>query len=109
LLLELVVGRLVEGGQLRASRGLTVSELTRMARLPGEEDRGRLAELARTAERVRFSGVVVSDGDIEAAVEGGRVLLERVSSGGGGDRDAGGDGSGGVGGPAAAGLGDAGS
>jgi hypothetical protein len=81
LLLELVVGRLVDGGRLRAARGLTVSELTRLARLPGEEDRGRLAELARTAERVRFSGVVVSDGEIEAAVEGGRVLLERVSAG----------------------------
>jgi hypothetical protein len=78
VLLELVVGRLVEGGRLRAARGLTVGELTRMARLPGEEDRGRLAELARTAERVRFSNVAVSDGDIAAAVEGGRVLLERI-------------------------------
>ena len=62
LLLELVVGRLVEGGRLRAARGLTVGELTRMAQLPGEEDRGRLEMLARTAERVRFSNVAVSDG-----------------------------------------------
>ena len=78
LLLELVVGRLVEGGRLRAARGLTVGELTRGAQLPGEEDRDRLAELARTAERVRFSNIAVSDADIAAAVEGGRVLLERI-------------------------------
>jgi hypothetical protein len=84
VLLELVVGRLVEGGRLRAARGLTVGELTRMARLPGEEDRGRLAELARTAERVRFSNVAVSDVDIAAAVEGGRVLLERIGPAGAG-------------------------
>ena len=90
LLLELVVGRLVEGGRLRAARGLTVGELTRMARLPGEEDRDRLAELARTAERVRFSNIAVSDADIAAAVEGGRVLLERIGTGGREGRDAGG-------------------
>ena len=64
---------------MRAARGLTVGELTRMARLPGEGDRSRLAELARTAERVRFSNVAVSDVDIAAAVEGGRVLLERIA------------------------------
>jgi hypothetical protein len=79
LLLELLVGRLVEAGRLRAARGLTASELTRMARLPCEEDRGRLVELARTAERVRFSNVAVSDVDIAAAVAGGRVLLERIA------------------------------
>jgi hypothetical protein len=84
LLLELVAGRLVEEGRLRAARGLTAGELTRMAQLPGEEDRGRLAELARTAERVRFSNVAVSDVDIAAAVEGGRVLLERIAPGGAG-------------------------
>jgi hypothetical protein len=88
VLLELVVGRLVEGGLLRAARGLTVGELTRMARLPGEEDRGRLAKLARTAERLRFSNVAVSEVDIAGAVEGGRVLLERIGEGGGGGRDA---------------------
>ncbi|MDB6008622.1 MAG: hypothetical protein JWL65_872 [Gammaproteobacteria bacterium] len=84
VLLELVVGRLVEGGRLRAARGLTAGELTRMARLPEEEDRDRLEELARTAERVRFSNVAVSDVDIAAAVEGGRVLLERIGPDGAG-------------------------
>jgi len=105
LLLELVVGRLVEGGRLRAARGLTVGELTRTARLPGEEDRGRLAALARTAERVRFSNVAVLDVDIAAAVEGGRVLLERIGAGGGEGRDAGGrEGGGGRGGAGSSGA-----
>lgn len=92
LLLELVVGRLVEGGRLRTARGLTVGELTRVAQLPGEEDRDRLAGLARTAERVRFSNVAVPDVEIAAVVEGGRVLLERIGTGGREGRDAGGRG-----------------
>lgn len=79
LLLELVVGRLVEGGRLRTARGLTVGELTRVAQLPDEADRERLARLARTSERVRFSDAEVSNIDIAAAVEGGRVLLERIA------------------------------
>jgi hypothetical protein len=97
VLLELIVGRLVQAGLLRSARALTVGELTRMARLPGEEDRGRLAALAGTAERVRFSNVAVSEVDIAAAVEGGRVLLERIAGDGGEGRDVGGaDGAGGA-------------
>jgi hypothetical protein len=95
LLLELLVARLIEGGRLRSARGLTVRELTRTAQLSDERDLGRLAELARTSERVRFSNVEVSDGDIAAAVEGGRLLLEQIAPGvqGGGVR--GGDAKGG--------------
>jgi hypothetical protein len=106
VLLELVVGRLVEGGRLRAARGLTAGELTRMAQLPGEEDRRRLEELARTAERVRFSNVAVSDVDIAAAVEGGRVLLGRIGVAGREGRDAvGREGGGGRGGAGSSGAG----
>ena len=83
LLLELLVARLAEGARLRSVRGLTVRELTRSAQLEDEADRERLLGLARTAERVRFSGVEVSEGEIAAAVEGGRVLLERIGGGGG--------------------------
>jgi hypothetical protein len=79
LLLELVVARLVQRGRLRTARGLTVGELTRVAQLPDEADRERLARLARTSERVRFSDAEVSNIDIAAAVEGGRVLLERIT------------------------------
>jgi hypothetical protein len=79
LLLELLVARLAEGSRLRSGRGLTVRELMRAVRLSGEEERERFAKLAGIAERLRFSGVGVSGGEIEAAVESGRVLLERVA------------------------------
>src|SRR5580692_9641685 len=78
LLLELLVARLAQGARLRSVRGLTVRELTRNAQLEDEADRERLLGLARAAERVRFSGVEVSEGEIAAAVDGGRVLLERI-------------------------------
>jgi hypothetical protein len=82
VLLELLVARLTEGARLRSARGLTVRELTRAAQLADEGDRERLLVLARTAERVRFGGEEVSGGEVEAAVEGGRVLLERLGAGG---------------------------
>jgi hypothetical protein len=84
LLLELLVATLAERSRLRSARGLTVRELTRTARLADETDRERLVELARTSERVRFSKAEVSSGEIAAAVEGGRVLLEKIASGPGG-------------------------
>jgi hypothetical protein len=79
-LLELLVAQLAEGARLRSARGLTVRELTRAAQLEDEAHRGLLLELARTAERVRFSGVEVSEGEIAAAVDGGRVLWERIGA-----------------------------
>jgi hypothetical protein len=80
LLLELLVAQLAEGTRLRSARGLTVRELTRTAQLENEADRERLLGLARTAERVRFAGVEVSEGEIATAVDGGRVLLERIGA-----------------------------
>lgn len=85
LLLELLVAQLAEGARLRSARGLTVRELTRTAQLEDVADRERLLGLARTAERVRFAGIPVSEGEIAAAVEGGRVLLERIGALAGGD------------------------
>jgi hypothetical protein len=80
LLLELLVAQLAEGARLRSARGLTVRELTRTAQLEDEADRERLLGVARTAERVRFSGVEVSEDEIAAAVDGGRVLWERIGA-----------------------------
>ena len=83
LLLELITWRLTEAGRLPQSRSLTIRELTRAALLSEEGDRERLAELARMSERMRFSDGPVSGADVAAALQGGRVLLERVSAGGG--------------------------
>lgn len=79
MLLELIALRLTEEGRLPQSRGMTVSELTRLARLPDEADRRRLAALARMSERVRFSNEPIPDGAVGAVLEGGRLLLERIS------------------------------
>jgi hypothetical protein len=80
LLLELIAARLTEESCLPPAGGLTVRELARAARLPDEKDRERLAELALASERVRFSDVEVPADNIEAAVEGGRKLLERIAA-----------------------------
>lgn len=78
LLLELVVTRLTAQSRLPSSRGLTVHELARAAHLPDETDRERLAGLGWMAERVRFSNEEVPSEAIAAAVEDGRVLLDRI-------------------------------
>jgi hypothetical protein len=79
MLLELVATRLTEEGRLPQSRALTARELAHLARLPDEADRGRLLDLARMAERMRFSNDQVPDTAVGAVLEGGRLLLERIS------------------------------
>jgi len=80
MLLELIASRLIEEGRLPASRGLTVRELARLARLPDEADRRRLTELARLSERIKFSNEPVPDTAVGAVLEDGRLLLERISA-----------------------------
>jgi hypothetical protein len=79
LLLELITSRLTAEGRLPQSRGLTIRELTRAARLTDEADRERLEELARLSERMRYSSEQSSAEAIAAVIEGGRLLLERIS------------------------------
>jgi hypothetical protein len=75
LLLELIAARLTAERRLPASRALTASELWRRARLPDEESRGQLAELAGVCERLRFSGTPVASARLTAAVRSGRNVL----------------------------------
>ena len=91
VLLDLVVARLNEVGGVRLSRGLTARELVSVAPLADQEDRARLAELARASEWVRFSGVEVSEAAVAEVVEKGRVLLGRIGSAtlGGGEGEGG--------------------
>jgi hypothetical protein len=76
VLLELIVRHLSQEGRLPRARGLTVRELTHMARFSNECDRERLAELAQVAETIRFSDAEVSSEAVARAVEGGRMLLQ---------------------------------
>jgi hypothetical protein len=78
LLLELVIDRLNERGSVRLARGLTVRELLSAAALADEMARERLGVLARASERVRFSGGAVSEEEVAAVMEEGRLLLEEM-------------------------------
>src|SRR5205807_1219904 len=62
------------------ARSLTVHELTRAARLPGESDRERLRELATACERVRFGDQQESSSTLAAAIARGRELLEALQA-----------------------------
>lgn len=79
LLLQMVVSRLTEARRLPPAGSMTVRELNRSVKLDDAQDRERLAELARTAERVRYSGSVLSPQAIDVAVEQGRALLDRLA------------------------------
>jgi len=80
LLLELIAARLAEQDRLPPARALTVHELTRAARLPGESDRERLSELAAACERVRFSGQEPAREALAAALARGRELLAALDA-----------------------------
>jgi hypothetical protein len=82
LLLELIAARLTAEQRLPAARALTAGELWRRARLPDEESRKQLAELAGVCERVRFSGTPVAPLKISAAVLSGRNVLAALDAAG---------------------------
>jgi hypothetical protein len=81
LLLAVILERLSRRGLLPPARSLTVGEVTRGARLPDDADGARLSELASAAECVRYSQAVPSPARLEAAVSGGRTLLEHLEAG----------------------------
>ena len=78
LLLEWIAARLMELNRLPPAGGLTVRELLQYVHLARSEDRSLLADLALTAERVRFSSDQIPTASLEVAVERGRLLLERL-------------------------------
>ena len=80
LLLELLVARLAEAGGLQSPRGLTARELMRTAQFSREEDLGLLALLVEAAERARYANTGVSEEVLARALEGGRLLLERIGA-----------------------------
>jgi hypothetical protein len=81
LLLGLILRRLTEQGSLPPPRGLTVRELTRVARLSESDDRNRLSDLALTAERVRYSVQSVAEENLEQPLARGKELLDRLGPG----------------------------
>jgi hypothetical protein len=80
LLLELIAARLTAEQRLPAARALTAGELWRRARLPDEESRRQLAQLAGVCERVRFSGTPVTSAGLTAAIRSGRDVLAALDA-----------------------------
>jgi len=80
LLLGLIAARLVAQDRLPPARAFTVHELTQRARLAGEAERVRLAELAAVSERVRYGAGEVGAPGLAAALRAGRELLAALDA-----------------------------
>jgi hypothetical protein len=80
LLLGLIAARLVAQERLPPARAFTVRELTQRARLAGEAERARLAELAAVSERLRYGAGGVGGPALAAALRGGRELLAALDA-----------------------------
>jgi hypothetical protein len=80
LLFDFIATRLTQLGRLPPPAALTAREVVRAAELPDDVDRSKLAELASTAERVRYADGPVSPEIVESAVEKGRELLTHIEA-----------------------------
>ncbi|HEY8508140.1 MAG TPA: DUF4129 domain-containing protein, partial [Steroidobacteraceae bacterium] len=80
LLFDFIAMRLTDLGRLPPPTAMTAREVVRAAELPDDVDRRRLAELASTAERVRYADVAVPPEIVESAVKNGRELLAHIES-----------------------------
>jgi hypothetical protein len=78
LLLELVAAKLTAIRRLPPAGAMTVRELSQAVNLEATTDRERLASLASTAERARYSEGGVPSDALESAYLDGRELLDSV-------------------------------
>ena len=78
MLLRLLGEALTRARRLPAAEGLTAAAIVRRARLDAEADREALAEVARTAEQLRYAPQPPAEPAIERAVSAARELLARV-------------------------------
>jgi len=81
MLLRLLGEALARAQRLPAAEGLTASAIVRRARLEEDADRTALAQVARTADEVRYAPQPPADASIEVAVADARGLLARIARG----------------------------
>jgi uncharacterized protein DUF4129 len=86
MLLRLLGEALARAQRLPAADGLTAGAIVRQADLDADADRTALAQVARTAEQVRYAQQPPADDTIEGAVSGARELLGRLGKSTGGRR-----------------------
>jgi hypothetical protein len=80
LLLELIATKLTDLGRLPPAGAFTAREIVRAADLDQAADRGRLQDVALTAERTRYAAESVPPAAVDAAVGSGRELLARLET-----------------------------
>jgi hypothetical protein len=80
MLLALIAERLTAARRLPATAALTARELARSAQLADVEDQERLAAVAIASERLRFSDEVPPPASLDAVLQRGRELLERLNA-----------------------------
>jgi hypothetical protein len=81
MLLKLLGEALTRAQRLPAAEGLTAGAIVRRARLDDDADRAALAQVARTAEELRYAPQSPADASIESSVEAARTLLARIVRG----------------------------
>jgi hypothetical protein len=82
LLLRLLGDALTRAHRLPSAAGLTAGEIVRRATLDSENDREQLAQVAVTAEAVRYAPRQPGPERLEGAVATARALLERLTRAG---------------------------
>jgi hypothetical protein len=80
VLLGLILERLSRARGLTGLRSLTAHELIRAVPFDDAEADRQLAQVALTAERVRYAPTPTSASDLAAAADGASALLERLST-----------------------------
>jgi hypothetical protein len=78
LLLRLLAEALTRARRLPAPDGLTARQIARRAELDSEQDRTVLAEVAATAEQVRYAERAPADESLGAVVDSARGLLAKI-------------------------------
>lgn len=80
MLLRLLGEALARAQRLPAADGLTADAIARRARLDTDADRAELAQVARTADEIRYADRVPPASTLEATVAAARTLLARITA-----------------------------
>jgi len=86
MLLRLLGETLTRAERLPAAEGLTAATIVRRANLDNENERADLAQVAATADSVRYGDSTPPDDRLEGAVAAARTLLEKFARLAGGKR-----------------------
>ena len=79
MLLRLLGESLTRADRLPAAEGLTAAAIVRRASLDSEQERAALAQVAMTADTVRYGNHPPPDEELEGTVTSARALLERFA------------------------------